>query len=70
MPAARTREAAGSTSRARFTRATRPRQDVGACKRYYDDACLHGLATTTDPGAVDVQACVDAINNPATTAPS
>jgi hypothetical protein len=38
-------------------------QDVGACKRYYEDACLHGLVTTTDPGAVQAQACVDAINN-------
>jgi hypothetical protein len=38
-------------------------QDVGACKRYYDDACLHGLVTTTDPGAVQAQACVDAINS-------
>lgn len=37
-------------------------QDVGACKRFYDDACLHGLVTTTDPGAVQAQACVDAIN--------
>lgn len=38
-------------------------QDVGACIRFYDDACLHGLVTTTDPGAVNAQACVDAINN-------
>lgn len=38
-------------------------QDVGACIRFYDVACLHGLATTTDPGAVSTQACVDAINN-------
>ena len=37
-------------------------QDVGACKRFYEDACLHGLVTTTDPGAVATQACVDAIN--------
>jgi hypothetical protein len=40
-----------------------PSQDVGACKRFYEDACLHGLAAPTDPGAVAVQACVDAINN-------
>jgi hypothetical protein len=40
-----------------------PSDDVGACKRYYEDACLHGLATTEDPGAVAVQACVDAIND-------
>lgn len=38
-------------------------QDVGACKRFYEDACLHGLVTTVDPGAVATQACVDAINN-------
>lgn len=37
--------------------------DVGACKRFYDDACLHGLVITEDPGAVTVQACVDALNN-------
>lgn len=37
-------------------------QDVGACKRFYDDECLHGLVTTSDPGAVQAQACVDAIN--------
>jgi hypothetical protein len=40
-----------------------PSQDVGACKRYYEDACLHGLSIAADPGAVVVQACVDAINN-------
>jgi len=39
-----------------------PSQDVGACKRFYDTACLHGLAAPTDPGAIAVQACVDAIN--------
>jgi hypothetical protein len=38
-------------------------QDVAACTRYYEDACLHGLVTTSDPGAVQAQACVDAINN-------
>src|SRR4051812_33957863 len=32
-----------------------PSLDVGACKRYYEDACLHGLVTTEDPGAVKVQ---------------
>jgi len=40
-----------------------PSLDVGACKRFYADACLHGLASGNDPGAVAVQACVDAINN-------
>jgi hypothetical protein len=39
-----------------------PEDDVRACIRYYDDACLHGLVTDTDPGAVATQACVDAIN--------
>jgi hypothetical protein len=43
-----------------------PSIDVGACKRYYDDACLHGLVTTEDPGAVKVQECIDVINNPST----
>jgi len=38
------------------------KQDVGACKRFYKDACLHGLAAPADPGIVAVQACVDAIN--------
>jgi hypothetical protein len=37
--------------------------DVVACKRFYEDACLHGFSAPTDPGAVAVQACVDAINN-------
>lgn len=40
-----------------------PELDVVACERFYDDACLHGLAAPTDPGSVAVQACVDAINN-------
>jgi hypothetical protein len=39
-----------------------PVTDVEACQRYYHDACLHGLATNTDPGAVATKACVDAIN--------
>lgn len=34
---------------------------VDACIRYYDDACLHGLAVG-DPGPTDVNACVAAIN--------
>jgi hypothetical protein len=36
--------------------------DVDACIRYYDDVCLHGLASS-DPGPARVNACVDAINN-------
>ena len=43
-----------------------PSGDVGACKRYYEDACLHGLVTTEDPGAVKVQDCVNVLNDPAT----
>lgn len=39
-----------------------PSLDVGACKRFYEDACQHGLVTTTDPGAVAADACVNAIN--------
>lgn len=38
-----------------------PASDVNACKRFYDDACLHGLATTKEPGNVVVQSCIDAI---------
>jgi hypothetical protein len=34
--------------------------DVDACVRYYDDACLHGLAVN-DPGPSAVSACVAAI---------
>ena len=43
-----------------------PSAAVGACKRYYDDACLHGLVTSVDPGAVATKACVDMLNNPTT----
>ena len=43
-----------------------PALDVGACKRYYDDACLHGLVTTEDPGAAKVDDCVKVLNDPAT----
>jgi hypothetical protein len=39
-----------------------PELAVAACNRFYDDACLHGLVTSSDPGSVAVQACVDAIN--------
>ena len=41
-----------------------PSHDVDACIRYYNDACLHGLATDKDPGGVATQACVDAIMGP------
>jgi hypothetical protein len=33
---------------------------VDACVRFYDDACLHGLAVN-DPGAAALNACVAAI---------
>jgi hypothetical protein len=36
--------------------------DVDACIRFYDDACLHGLAAS-DPGAAAVNACVAAIQS-------
>lgn len=36
--------------------------DVDACVRYYDDACLHGLAGN-DPGLGAVNACVAAIQS-------
>ena len=39
-----------------------PELGVASCIRYYDDACLHGLTVTNDPGATAVQSCVDAIN--------
>jgi hypothetical protein len=38
-----------------------PAENVAACERYYDDACLHGLATTVPPRPQDVDACVQAI---------
>lgn len=39
-----------------------PSDDVGACRRYYEDACLHGLVTSVEPGSVLVDECVTAIN--------
>jgi hypothetical protein len=39
-----------------------PTTDVEACIRFYDDACLHGLVTTVEPGTPAVQQCVAAIN--------
>ena len=38
-----------------------PEQAVAACIRYYDDQCLHGLATTIEPSSQAVDACVNAI---------
>jgi hypothetical protein len=36
--------------------------DVSECIRFYNDACLHGLAGGNDPGPTAVSACVAAIN--------
>jgi hypothetical protein len=36
--------------------------DVDACKRFYRDQCLHGLAVTS-PGSLKVKACVATIQN-------
>lgn len=38
-----------------------PKADVAACIRYYDDQCLHGLVTKTEPSPQAVDACVEAI---------
>ena len=35
--------------------------DVPACKRFYRDACLHGLSVDADPGGPVVDKCVAAI---------
>lgn len=35
--------------------------DVDACKRFYRDQCLHGLALESDPGAPVVDRCVEAL---------
>ncbi|MGA7121104.1 MAG: hypothetical protein WBY94_13450 [Polyangiaceae bacterium] len=40
---------------------------VDACIRFYNDQCLHGLASGTDPGLTAVHACVAAIHSAAMT---
>lgn len=35
--------------------------DVGNCKRFYRDQCLHGLAISSDPGAPVIDRCVEAL---------
>jgi len=35
--------------------------DVEACKRFYRDQCLHGLATASDPGDPAINVCTSAI---------
>jgi len=37
--------------------------DVDACIRYYDVACLHGLASGNVPSSAQLNACVAAINS-------
>jgi hypothetical protein len=37
--------------------------DADACIRFYDVACLHGLAGGSDPGTAAVSACVAAISS-------
>jgi hypothetical protein len=37
--------------------------DVSSCIRYYNTACLHGVDLSTAPSAVEVSACVAAVNN-------
>ena len=36
-------------------------KDVDACKRFYRDHCLHGLAIADSPGPTRVKACVTAL---------
>jgi hypothetical protein len=38
-----------------------PEEKVAACIRYYDVACLHGLATSIEPATQAVDSCVNAI---------
>ena len=35
--------------------------DVESCQRFYRDHCLHGLWSTTEPGAPAVKACITSI---------
>ncbi len=36
-------------------------EDVAACKRFYRDQCLHGLAAKDRPGAPQLKACLNTI---------
>jgi uncharacterized membrane protein YgcG len=36
-------------------------KDVAACKRFYRDQCLHGLALAHSPAKSDVRDCIDVI---------
>jgi hypothetical protein len=39
--------------------------DVSSCIRYYEIACLHGLATSASPSSTQVNSCLTAINEAA-----
>jgi hypothetical protein len=41
--------------------------DVSECVRFYNDACLHGLASGIDPGPIEVNECLAAIRSASTT---
>jgi hypothetical protein len=40
-------------------------KDIDACKRFYRDHCLHGLALEGSPGSAQVKACVTALTTAA-----
>jgi hypothetical protein len=40
-----------------------PTTDIDACVRYYHDACLHGLKTSTLPDTAQLNGCLAAINS-------
>ena len=49
---------------ASFTLSSQPVPDgdpVAACVRYYNDACLHGMATSVAPSNIQVNQCVAVI---------
>lgn len=54
-------QACGITLESPVHQGDTPEQNVAACVRYYDDACLHGIAAPTEPATQDVDACVNAI---------
>src|SRR5271165_1371157 len=41
--------------------------DIDECIRFYNDQCLHGLASGSDPGTTAVDDCANAIRTAATT---
>lgn len=56
-----TAEACGIDLNYPTNRATTASKRVGECKRFYEDACLHGIAGAIDPGPPGADACVRAI---------